>query len=70
MTERDHYFLAVRFIYNTKKMVVSIKFCTEHIIRNAIHSYNITKQNEFDIRKIIMTIQQAITLENISMGCH
>ena len=36
MTDRGPLLSAVRFLYETKDMEITVKFCTEHIIRNSV----------------------------------
>ena len=41
MSDRDHLLVAVRFLQPHAGIVVSIKFCLEHIIRSIQHRFHI-----------------------------
>jgi hypothetical protein len=44
-------------------MEISVKFCTEHIIRNIVKIYTIPKQEQQLLRQIVMGCQQATKLD-------
>ena len=56
MTDRGHLLAAVRFIYETTNIVITVKFCTEHIIRNVVHLFSIQKIKQPTLRTIVMGI--------------
>ena len=43
MTDRGNLLSAIRFLYQATNIVITVKFCTEHIIRNIVHSFSIPK---------------------------
>ena len=45
MTDRVNVLSAVQFLYQTTNIVITVKFCSEHIIRNIVNSFSIPKQN-------------------------
>ena len=63
MTDRGHMIAAVRFLFKTTGMVISLKFCLKHLIRNDQHKFNIEKEKVGDLRKIINGMQSAHTYE-------
>ena len=63
MTDRGHMIAAVRFLFKTTGMVISLKFCLEHLIRNVQHKFNIDKDQVGDLRKCINGMQSAHTYE-------
>ena len=42
---------------------ISVKFCTEHIIRNIVKIYTISKRDQQILRQIVMGCQQATKLD-------
>ena len=63
MCDRGHLVSAVRFIYATSQMVVTLKFCIEHIIRNVVTKFNIMKKHYKELREVIGSMQSSATYE-------
>jgi hypothetical protein len=63
MTDKGPLLSAVRFLYKMKHMKISVKFCTEHIIRNIVKIYTIPKREQQILRQIVMGCQQATKLD-------
>ena len=63
MTNKGHLLAAVRFIYQTTNIVITIKFCTEYIIHNIVHLFSIQRIKESTLRTIVMGMQQLTTLD-------
>ena len=63
MTDRGPLLSAVRYLYEFQHIEISVKFCTEHIIRNIVKVHNIPKSDIQTLRQIVMGCQQATKLE-------
>ena len=50
---------AVRFLYKVSNIVITIKFCLEHIIWNVIARYDIPKEKVGTLRKALNGMQSA-----------
>ena len=63
MTDRGPLLSAVRYLHEFYDIEITLKFCTEHIIRNIVKVHNISKSDIPTLRKIVMGCQQATNLE-------
>ena len=46
MIDRGDLLSVVRFLYQTTNIAITVKFCTEHIIRNIVLSFSILKTKQ------------------------
>ena len=63
MSDRGHFLAAVKYLEQYSNMIVTVKFCLEHIIRNVIARYNLPKEEVLTLRKGLNGIQSASTYE-------
>ena len=63
MCDRGHLLAAVRFLQPNTQLVISVKFCLEHIIRNINNRFGLNKDNAAKMRIIMNRLQSASTYE-------
>ena len=63
MSDRGHLIPAARYMERNFNVVISIKFCVEHIIRNVVQKFNIDKERLQELRTCVNKLQEASTFE-------
>ena len=64
MSDRGHLIAAARCLERNVGVVITIKFCVKHIIRNIIHKFNVDKARLQNLKTAVNMLQGASTFES------
>ena len=64
MSDRGHLIAVARFLERNLGVVILIKCCVEHIIRNIIHRFNVNKERLHNLRMAVNMLQGDPTFES------
>ena len=64
MSDHRHLIAAARCLERNVGVVITIKFCVKHIIRNIIHKFNVDKARLQNLKTAVNMLQGASTFES------